>query len=212
MENPPLYIAENIFDQNCMFELAGNFFNKNKFFISKFPLTLIGTGYYNSNKNVTVYCNLNEREIFSCPIQENINNFEFKLDQFIINKKDNIIIDNSKITRDRITFHASCQAYSNYDLWGPNNNYRGNNPISNSNQNDFLKNSEQMPDILIKKRTNWKKIFMIIASLVISYYVISKCCFKKEEEENEEYNNSRWRISSSSYGGGKTYGLRSRGW
>ena len=208
-----MYIAENIFDQNCMFELAGNFFNKNKFFISKFPLTLIGTGYYNSNKNVTVHCNLNEREIFSCPIQENINNFEFKLDQFIINKKDNIIIDNSKITRDRITFHASCQAYSNYDLWGPNNNnYRGNNPISNFNQNDFLKNSEQMPDILIKKRTNLKKIFMIIASLVISYYVISKCCFKKEEEENEEYNNSRWRISSSSYGGGKTYGLRSRGW
>ena len=172
MENPPLYIAENIFNQNCMLELAGNFFNKNKFFISKFPLTLIGTGYYNSNKNVTVYCNLNEREIFSCPIQENINNFEFKLDQFIINKKDNIIIDNSKITRDRMTFHASCQAYSNYGLGGPNNNnYGGNNPISNSNQNDFLKNSEQMPDILIKKRTNWKKIFMIIASLIISYYL-----------------------------------------
>ena len=212
MENPPLYIAENIFNQNCMLELAGNFFNKNKFFISKFPLTLIGTGYYNSNKNVTVYCNLNEREIFSCPIQENINNFEFKLDQFIINKKDNIIIDNSKITRDRMTFHASCQAYSNYGLGGPNNNYGGNNPVSNSNQNDFLKNSEQMPDILIKKRKNWKKIFMIIASLIISYYVISKCCCKKEEEENEEYNNSRWRVSSSSYGGGETYGLRSRGW
>ena len=59
IQSPPLYITENIFNQNCMLELAGNFFNKNKFFISKFPLTLIGNGngYYNSNKNVTVYCN-----------------------------------------------------------------------------------------------------------------------------------------------------------
>ena len=210
MENPPLYITENIFNQNCMLELAGNFFNKNKFFISKFPLTLIGTGYYNSNKNVTVYCNLNEREVFSCPIQESINNFEFKIEQFIISKKENIIIDNSKLTRDRMSFHASCQTYNNYGVGGAN--YGGNNHIINPSQNDLVKNSEQMPDILIKKRTNWKKIFMIIASLVISYYIITKCCCKKEEEENEEYNNSRWRVSSSSYGGGETYGLRSRGW
>ena len=210
MENPPLYISENIFNQNCMLELAGNFFNKNKFFISKFPLTLIGTGYYNSNKNITVFCNLNEREVFSCPIQESINNFEFKIEQFIINKKDNIIIDNSKLARDRMSFHASCQSYNNYGMGGAN--YGGNNPITNPSQNDLVKNAEQMPDILIKKRTNWKKIFLIIASLVVSYYIITKCCCKKEEEENEEYNNSRWRVSSSSYGGGETYGLRSRGW
>ena len=69
-----------------------------------------------------------------------------------------------------------------------------------------------MPDILIQKRTNWKKIFLIIASLIVSYYIISKCCCKKEEEEeNNEYNNSRWRVSSSSYGG-ESYGLRSGGW
>jgi len=210
MENPPLYISENIFNQNCMLELAGNFFNKNKFFISKFPLTLIGTGYYNSNKNITVFCNLNEREVFSCPIQESINNFEFKIEQFIINKKDNIIIDNSKLAKDRMSFHASCQSYNNYGMGGAN--YGGNNPITNPSQNDLVKNAEQMPDILIKKRTNWKKIFLIIASLVVSYYIITKCCCKKEEEENEEYNNSRWRVSSSSYGGGETYGLRSRGW
>ena len=210
MENPPLYISENIFNQNCMLELAGNFFNKNKFFISKFPLTLIGTGYYNSNKNITVFCNLNEREVFSCSIQESINNFEFKIEQFIINKKDNIIIDNSKLAKDRMSFHASCQSYNNYGMGGAN--YGGNNPITNPSQNDLVKNAEQMPDILIKKRTNWKKIFLIIASLVVSYYIITKCCCKKEEEENEEYNNSRWRVSSSSYGGGETYGLRSRGW
>ena len=95
MINPPLYITENIFNQNCMLELAGNFFNKNKFFISRFPLILIGVGYYNNNRNITIYCNLNERELFSCPINENINNFEFKIEQLIINQKDNnIIIDN----------------------------------------------------------------------------------------------------------------------
>ena len=210
MQSPPLYITENIFNQNCMLELAGNFFNKNKFFISKFPLTLIGTGYYNSNKNVTVFCNLNEREIFSCPIQENLNNFEFKLEQFVINQKENIIIDNSKMARDRMTYHASCQIYNNYGK--PGQNYGVNNAIINPNQNDFVKTPEQMPDILIQKRTNWKKIFLIIASLIVSYYIISKCCCKKEEEEeNNEYNNSRWRVSSSSYGG-ESYGLRSGGW
>ena len=138
MENPPLYISENIFNQNCMLELAGNFFNKNKFFISKFPLTLIGTGYYNSNKNITVFCNLNEREVFSCPIQESINNFEFKIEQFIINKKDNIIIDNSKLVKDRMSFHASCQSYNNYGMGGAN--YGGNNPITNPSQNDLMRN------------------------------------------------------------------------
>ena len=109
-----------------------------------------------------------------------------------------------------MSFHASCQSYNNYGMGGAN--YGGNNPITNPSQNDLVKNAEKMTDILIKKRTNGKKIFLIIASLVVSYYIITKCCCKKEEEENEEYNNSRWRVSSSSYGGGETYGLRSRGW
>ena len=209
MQSPPLYITENIFNQNCKLELAGNFFNKNKFFISRFPLKLIGTGYYNPNKNITIYCNLNEREIFSCPINDNLNNFEFILEQLIIDQKENIIIDNSKITRDRMTFHASCQIYNNNYGSSPINTLGNINQYQNQNQN--LKNSEAMPDILIKKRTNWKKIGLIIFALISVYFIITKCCCKKEEEENEEYNNSRWRVSSSSYGG-ETYGLRSRGW
>ena len=209
MQSPPLYITENIFNQNCKLELAGNFFNKNKFFISRFALKLIGTGYYNPNKNITIYCNLNEREIFSCPINDNLNNFEFILEQLIIDQKENIIIDNSKITRDRMTFHASCQIYNNNYGSSPINTLGNINQYQNQNQN--LKNSEAMPDILIKKRTNWKKIGLIIFALISVYFIITKCCCKKEEEENEEYNNSRWRVSSSSYGG-ETYGLRSRGW
>lgn len=207
MQSPPLYITENIFNQNCKLELAGNFFNRNKFFISKFPLKLIGTG-FNSEKNVTIYCSLNEREIFSCPINEIINNFEFKLEQFIVDQKENIVIDNSKMTRDRMSFHASCQNYNNYGI--SINNNRGINPL-NQNQNDIVKNSEQMPGILIKKRRNWKKICLIIISLVVAYYVITKCCCKKEEEEENVEYDSRWRVSSSSYGG-ETYGLRNRGW
>ena len=204
MTSPPLYITENIFNQNCMIELAGNFFNKNKFFISKFALNLIGTGYYNNpNRNITLYCNLNEREIFSCPIQENINNFEFTLEPLIVNKKENIIIDNSKMTKDRMIFHASCQNL--------NNNAAINIGISNNNNNinqkanDPIKNPEQMPDVLIQKRTNWKKIMYIIIILIVAYYILSKYCCKKEEDNNIEYD-SRWRVSSESYG------LRSRGW
>ena len=113
MISPPLFISENVFNQNCMIELAGSFINKNKFFISRFALTLIGTGYYNPNRNITLYCGLNEREIFSCPIQENLNNFEFILEPLIINQKENIIIDNSRISKDRMTFHASCQTMNN---------------------------------------------------------------------------------------------------
>ena len=201
MTSPPLYITENIFNQNCMIELAGNFFNKNKFFISKFALNLIGTGYYNPNRNITLYCNLNEREIFSCPIQENINNFEFTLEPLIVNQKENIIIDNSKMTKDRMIFHASCQTQ--------NNNAAVNIGISNNNNNqkpnDPIKNPEQMPDVLIQKRTNWKKIIYIIIILIVAYYILSKYCCKKEEEANIDYD-SRWRVSSESYG------LRSRGW
>ena len=202
MTSPPLYITQNIFNQNCMIELAGNFFNKNKFFISKFALNLIGTGYYNPNRNITLYCNLNEREIFSCPIQENINNFEFTLEPLIVNKRENIIIDNSKMTKDRMVFHASCQNI--------NNNAAINIGISNNNNNinnqkDPIKNPEQMPDVLIQKRTNWKKIIYIIIILIVAYYILSKYCCKKEEDTNVEYD-SRWRVSSESYG------LRSRGW
>ena len=205
MTSPPLYITENIFNQNCILELAGNFFNKNKFFISKFPLNLIGTGYYTTNRNVTLYCGLNEREIFSCPIKENLNNFEFKLEPLIFNQKENIIIDNFKMTKDRMTFRASCQT-SNLN----NVNTYGNNANTQS-KNDYIKNPGQMPDVLIQKKTNWKKIIYILLSIIAAYYILTKCCCKKEEEENVDYDN-RWRVSSSSYGGGESYGLRSRGW
>ena len=62
-----------------------------------------------------------------------------------------------------------------------------------------------MPDVLIQKRTNWKKIMYIIIILIVAYYILSKYCCKKEEDNNIEYD-SRWRVSSESYG------LRSRGW
>ena len=203
MTSPPLFITENIFNQNCMIELGGNFFNKNKFFISKFALTLIGTGYYNPNRNITLYCSLNEREIFSCPIQENINNFEFILEPLIVNQKENIIIDNSKMTRDRMIFHASCQQLNNISPM--NMGISTNNYNNNQKQNDPIKNPEQMPDLLIQKKTDWKKIIYIIVILIVAYYILSKFCCKKEEDNNVEYD-SRWRVSSESYG------LRNSNW
>ena len=38
IKSPLLYITENISSKNCMINLEGKFFNKNKFFISKFNL------------------------------------------------------------------------------------------------------------------------------------------------------------------------------
>ena len=212
MISPPLYITENIFNQNCFIELAGNFFNKNKFFISKFELILIGTGYFNANKNVTLYCNLNEREIFSCPIYETLNNFEFKLESLIVNQKENIIIDNSKVSRTGMTFHCSCQTINNNIAQQFGNIANNPNNANNiNNQNNPIKNPEQMPDVLIQKKTNWKKILYIVISIIVAYYIISKCFCKKEEDNSNEEYDSRWRVSSANYGG-ETYGLRNRGW
>ena len=189
MQNPPLYITDNIFSQNCMLYLSGHFFNKNTFFASKFSLNLIGTGYYNS-RNVTVYCGLNERSIFACPINTNLNNFEYKLDKLVIGQKDNIIVDNSYYAKDGMTNYVNCQ-------------------MGTTMQNI----NEKPQEILqVKKGWNWKRIVIIIIVIIVLYYLISKYYCEKEEEYSDEYN-SRWRVSSSNYsGGGETYGLRSRGW
>ena len=202
MQNPPLYITENIYSQNCLINLGGNFFNKNRFFASKFALNLINVGYYNNNnnKNITVYCSINERGIFSCPINQNLNNFEYKLERFIIDSKENIIIDNSILTRQSMINHINCQT-------GSGNTFR-----NNINNNNLLKNIDKNNDISDnKKMSKTKKILIWIIVIIVVYYIVSKYCCKKEEEYSDEYN-SRWRVSSSNYGGGETYGLRGRGW
>ena len=68
-----------------------------------------------------------------------------------------------------------------------------------------------MPDVLIQKKTNWKKILYIVISIIVAYYIISKCFCKKEEDNSNEEYDSGWRVSSANYGG-ETYGLRNRGW
>ena len=172
--------------------LGGNFFNKNRFFPSKVPLNLISTGgYYGNSRNVTVYCGLNERGIFSCPINDNLNNFEFRLEQFIIDQRENIIIDNSYIGGG-MGSRVTCQ--------------RG--PLVTVKVEDKTKPSKS--DGLFKnKNINWKKLFFGIIIIYGLYYIISKFCCQKEEEYSDEYN-SRWRVSTSSYGGGETRGLRNR--
>ena len=189
IQNPPLYITDNLYSQNCLIYLSGNFFNKNIFFASKFSLTLIGTDYYN-NRNVTVYCGLNERSVFTCPINTNLINFEYKVEKLIVDQKENIIIDNSIINRNGMINRVNCQV--------DNNNF----------QNNDNKPKEPLEE---KKGWNWKRIIIIILVIIVLYYLISKYCCEKEEEYSDEYN-SRWRVSSSNYSGGETYGLRSRGW
>ena len=193
VENPPLYITENIYNQNCMINLNGNFFNKNKFFASKFALNLIGSSYYGNNRNITVYCGLNERSIFACPINENINNFEYKLESLIIDRKENIIIDNSFLAKIGTVNQVSCQMLNNIKI-GTNNN--------------LLETKDKVNE-KTKGMALWVKIFIGIIIIIVLYYVISKCFCPKEEEEPEQYN-PNWRVSSSNYGGGEAFGLRNR--
>ena len=195
MQNPPLYISESVYNQNCMITLSGNFFNRNKFFASKFPLKLISVGYYGNNRNVTIFCGLNDRGIFSCPINENLNNFEYKLEPLIIDQKENIIIDNSYVAKEGMTNHVNCLYGNKIEINANNNNLLNNN-------NDKQNESGNEPFF------TWKRIIFGIIILIILYYAISKCCCQKEEEYPEEYN-SRWRVSSSNYGG-ETYGLRNK--
>ena len=73
----------------------------------------------------------------------------------------------------------------------------------------FQNNDKTNEENTEKKIFTWKRFIFGIIGIVILYYAITKCCCQKEEEYPEEYNN-RWRVSSSSYGGGETYGLRNR--
>ena len=198
MTSPLLYITENIYSQNCMINLNGNFFNKNRFFPSKFALKLVGGEYYGNSRNVTVYCGLNEKGIFSCPISENMMNFGYRLEKYIIDQKENIVIDNSYVVREgTMPNRVSCQMGT-----GPHINIGNNDLLQNNKVNTNEENAE-------KKTFTWKRIIFGIIGIIILYYAITKCCCQKEEEYPEEYNN-RWRVSSSNYGGGETYGLRNR--
>ena len=49
------------------------------------------------------------KKIFICPILENLKDYKYKFEQFIIDKKENIIIDNSLITKDHINNMVSCE-------------------------------------------------------------------------------------------------------
>ena len=193
MESPPLYIVDNIFNQNCMINLNGNFFNKNKFFIAKFPLTLIkSSNYGGSSSNITVYCGLNERGVFACPITDNMELFEYKLEPLIIDKKENIIIDNTYIAKSGFVNQVSCKVIGVPKIG-----------VSQNNNDDQLKENP------VKKMSTTKKIIIGIVVIIILYYLISKCCCPKEEEEFTDDYNPKWRVSSSNYGG-ETYGLRNR--
>ena len=193
MESPPLYIVDNIFNQNCMINLNGNFFNKNKFFIAKFPLTLIkSSNYGGSGSNITVYCGLNERGVFACPITDNMEIFEYKLEPLIIDKKENIIIDNTYLAKSGIVNQVSCKVVGVPKIG-----------LSQNNNDDQLKENP------VKKMSTTKKIIIGIVVIIILYYLISKCCCPKEEEEFTDDYNPKWRVSSSNYGG-ETYGLRNR--
>ena len=190
LKSPLLYITENISNKNCLINLEGNFFNKNKFFNSKFNLNFLGT--YN-RKNINVFCGLNERSTFSCLLNEDINNFEYKLEQFIIDKKENIIIDNSKIVKNNIKYYITCE--NKNDIKKDENNKK----------EDTLKNAP-------KTKSKKKKILIgIIFTIILLYCLISCCCNEKEPEIKYSSSSRVASISSSNYIG-ETSGLLNRRW
>ena len=194
IKSPLLYVTENISNNNCIANLEGKFFNRNNAFTSKFNLILITT---NSNQNnVTVPCQLNEKKIFTCPVQDALNNYEYKLEQFIIDKKENIIIDNSLIINNNIVNKISCE--------------KENNKLKNDEVN-----SKDTDNPKSKKKSKKKKIIIGgICILILVYIMIDFfCCY--EEEPHYQYSSSnsssRGSISNSNYVG-ETSGLINRRW
>ena len=189
VKNPLLYITENISNKNCMINLEGNFFNKNKFFSSKFELKLINIG---NKNNITIFCGLNERTTFSCLIDQNINNYEYKLEHFIIDKKENIIIDNSIIVKNNIIYHVSCEI--------ENNNKVEENKLKTNVKEDS------------KKKSKKKKILIGIICAIIFIFCLLSCCFYEKEPEYNYSSSSRGASISSRNYVGETSGLLNRRW
>ena len=185
-KSPLLYITENITNKNCMINLEGKFFNQNRFYPSKFALKLMDI---RKSNNFTIFCGLNERNTFSCPIDKNINNYIYKLHYFIIDKKENIIIDNSIILKNNI-FHVTCQ--------NENKNKIDENKLKNNVKGDIKKKSIEITIIL-----------EIICIIIIIYCLFD--CFYYDKEPEYNYSSSSRDVSIPSRNDlGETSGLLNR--
>ena len=205
IKSPLLYITENISNRNCLINLEGYFFNKDKFFISKFNLNLIDSGYANTaKKNKTISCGLNERSIFTCTLNENIDYFEYKLEQFIIDKKENIIIDNSLILEKNNINNIKC---TNLNIENNKNKENINKNKENTNKNNKINVRANS-----KKFSKKKKIIMGIILLIILLYLIVNCCCNIEKEEYNNYSSSSRGTATVSNYVGETSGLLNRRW
>ena len=193
IKNPLLYITERVSNKNCLVNLQGNFFNKNRFFPSKFSLILINNGNSFENKNITISCGLNERSIFECPIEENLKKFEFTLEKLIINKKENIIIDNSLVTGNNMVNQIYCNKEINKIQVEENNLKNNNKSVS-------------------KKMSKKKRIIILLICLIILLYLLINCCCEEEKEPEYKYSSSSsGSISNRNYVG-ETSGLINRRW
>ena len=195
IQSPLLYITENISNKNCTIDLLGNFFNKNKFFASKFSLLLIST---ENKDNITISCQINERSIFSCPISLNLINYSYIIEEVVTNKKENIIIENSMVTKNNMSYIISCE--------------NENNKIQvDENKIKNLKDSDKENTKSTKKTSKAKIILFIISVIIISYLMIDCCCFYEKEPEYQYSSSSRGAISNKNYIG-ETSGLINRRW
>ena len=193
MKSPLLYITEDISNKNCNINLEGNFFNRNKFFASKLNLLLIST---DNKNNVTISCQLNDRSIFSCSFSENLKNYNFKLEQFIIDQKENIIFDNSLITKNNKIYTVSCEKENNkFKVEG--------NKTKNSKKDDKIEGP--------KKSKKKKIIISIILIIILLYLIIDCCCCYEKEPEYQYSSSSRGNYSNRNYVG-ETSGLINRRW
>ena len=192
IQSPLLYITENISNKNCNIDLIGNFFNKNKFFASKFSLLLIST---ENKDNITISCQLNERSIFSCPISVNLVNYSYILEEVVTNKKENIIIENSMVTKNNMSYIISCE--------------NENNKVQvDENKIKNLKDS----DTKVTKKTSITKIILFIISIIIILYLIIDCCCGYEKEPEYQYSSSSTGAISNKNYIGETSGLINRRW
>ena len=125
--------------------------------------------------------------------------FGYKLEQFIIDKKENIIIDNSLLSKNSI-FNVKCENIIN--------SKKGKDNISNNK----IKNNKIINQ---RKMSKKKKVMMGSILVILLLYLIINCCFSEKNEYSDysstSTSSSISSISSSNYVG-ETSGLLNRRW
>ena len=128
----------------------------------------------------------------------NLVNYSYILEEVVTNKKENIIIENSMVTKNNMSYIISCE--------------NENNKVQvDENKIKNLKDSDKENTKVTKKTSITKIILFIISIIIILYLIIDFCCGYEKEPEYQYSSSSTGAISNKNYNG-ETSGLINRRW